>query len=269
MSWDKKSFGSRFDDALRRIGKRQSDLLGLLDLKSDSIFSTWKSPQRQTAPTVPQVSAMAEGLNVSPGWLAFGTDAATDSEQEILNAVREFDPRCDGAVLGVIRALPMPRSAVIPAGTLIATKVLGDIGIKIKAMDPAQPRSTQPPASTVTRASEEAAPYGDLSRRDSAELGIPCDSPSPCGLPVGLVEAIHGLSLVQFLRLVEERLSVESALSSDKKVSGLLPFVEAARATLEPKPQTDSPPATPESPPTDGPVPVKVAPKSSPPPNRI
>jgi len=90
-----------------RSGIPRTEIARKTGIGQDTLYS-WNQDGKGL-PDLWDLQRIAEAMGVQPAWLAFGETAVSEGEQEVLAAVREFEPRQDAAVLQMIRALPMPR----------------------------------------------------------------------------------------------------------------------------------------------------------------
>lgn len=100
-AWSAKDFDARMTEACPHgMQKKAAEKAGV----TSASVSQWRSGLNNQRPFVDQLAAIAEALNVSPAWLAYGEGAKNDSEKFVLNLYRAItEPAQQAATLAVLR----------------------------------------------------------------------------------------------------------------------------------------------------------------------
>lgn len=117
MNWDQTSFNTRLTATL---SKRDLTKKSLSDqLKVSPVTVTRWGSSRDNKPSLDMICAIAEKLDVTPSWLAFGHDDATmdDEEFELIEDWRKMPDAERHAFSALCHTIVQDRSAVLkPAG---------------------------------------------------------------------------------------------------------------------------------------------------------
>jgi transcriptional regulator with XRE-family HTH domain len=109
-TWDAEAFSSRVTPLLPH--GTQQDVESKAKVPPATI-SNWKNKGSISHPYVDYMQRLAQALNVSAGWLAFGEGAADQSEMRLLEAIRSFETPPIDTAIRILEALPLPRKVVI------------------------------------------------------------------------------------------------------------------------------------------------------------